>query len=675
MRNTTRGMAVSLALGITLTGCTDGSDETARFDGARWDTGTLRLANFDSCGQALSEFKASAKQYVGPYGFQFGDRGTEGQAEGEAADGRAAAPEAPGGLGAPKAGQTMPEHSTTNTHEAGVDEPDLVKTDGSRIVTVVGGVLRVVDAASRSQTGALALHPGQPNDGYLPDAAHLLLRGNHALVVLANPPHLDAMPPGQGLPPGRGLSPAAIGPELLLVDLSGKPRLVSRMTVDGEYVDARMVGDNVRVVVRSVPRLPFRQPDGTTQPANLQRENQAVLAESRIDDWLPRYEIDTAGRVSRGQVGCEAVSRPVAEKSGSGFAASGTSMLTVLSLDLAAATLSARDAISIVADGRTVYGTGDNLYIANDQRFVALAEAPAIRGRPAEPRTAIYKFDVSRPGAPRHTATGAVPGWIINQYAMSEYDGHLRVAATTMSQPGTAIRADQTWATESAVHVLAHQDRRLVPVGKVGGLGNGEQIYAVRFIGPVGYVVTFRQVDPLYVVDLRDPRRPVVTGELKITGYSAYLHPAGPDRLIGVGQEASRQGERLGTQVSLFDVSDPAAPGRLAQYHVRYGDSAAEYDPHAFLYWPKTGLLVIPVASRSAAPVDGESAPSPGGALVLTLSGDSFTELGTVAHQGDYRAMVQRSLYIDGTLWTVSQAGLQANEASTLRERAWIPFS
>jgi uncharacterized secreted protein with C-terminal beta-propeller domain len=233
---------------------------------------------------------------------------------------------------------------------------------------------------------------------------------------------------------------------------------------------------------------------------------------------------------------------------------------------------------------------------------------------------------------------------------------------------------DPAQGTESAVHVLAHQGQRLVPVGKVAGLGKDEQIYAVRFLGPVGYVVTFRQVDPLYVVDLRDPRRPKVTGELKITGYSAYLHPAGPGRLIGVGQEANRQGQRLGTQVSLFDVSDPAAPGRLAQYHVRYGDSAAEYDPHAFLYWPKTGLLVVPVTTRPAAPVDDQRVAPQGGALVLRLSGDDFTELGTVSHPGDYRGMVQRSLYIDGTLWTVSQAGLRANDASTLHERAWIPF-
>ncbi len=674
MTYTTRGLVVALTLAVGLTGCTSGANERARFEDAHLDPGTLQLTAFDSCGQALREFKASARQYVGPYGFQFGGPDSGGRADAEAG---AAAPDAQRGA-APGSAATAPEHSTTNTHEAGVDEPDVVKTDGNRIVSVVDGVLRVVDTASRTQTATLPLFAAQRPEGVPPPAGvSLLLRGDQALVVLAHSPAFDAMPEGPGVPPKSEVA----GPELLLVDLSGQPRVTSRMTLDGEYLDARMVGDNVRLVVRSAPRLPFRQPGGdTAPPARLQEANQTVLAESRIDDWLPRYEIDTGGRVSRGRVGCGAVSRPVIEKSSPRFAATGTSLLTVVSLNLGASVLSARDAVSIVADGRTVYGTGGSLYIANDQRFVMPMGVRGFPGREAKPRTAIYKFDVSKPGTPRHTATGAVPGWILNQYALSEYDGHLRVATTTMSaagpvQPDQPIAPDAPGRTESAVHVLAHQGDRLVSVGKVSGLGKGEQIYAVRFLGPVGYVVTFRQVDPLYVVDLRDPRHPKATGELKITGYSAYLHPAGPGRLIGVGQEANRQGQRMGVQVSLFDVSEPAAPGRLAQYHVRYSETMAEYDPHAFLYWQKTGLLVVPITTHATEPVDGRTAPPPGGALVLKLSGDGFTELGTVSHPGDYRAMVQRSLYIGGTLWTVSQAGLKANDAATLGSQGWIPFT
>ncbi len=145
--------------------------------------------------------------------------------------------------------------------------------------------------------------------------------------------------------------------------------------------------------------------------------------------------------------------------------------------------------------------------------------------------------------------------------------------------------------------------------GEVTGLGRGERIYSVRFIGDLGYVVTFRQTDPLYALDLRDPAAPKVTGELKISGYSAYLHPGGPDRLIGIGQEADGQGRVRGTQISLFDVADPAAPRLLSRFHQRKSGSEAEWDPHAFLYWPpqeagsRTGLAMVPLMTW------GESAP------------------------------------------------------------------
>ena len=122
--------------------------------------------------------------------------------------------------------------------------------------------------------------------------------------------------------------------------------------------------------------------------------------------------------------------------------------------------------------------------------------------------------------------------------------------------------------SESRVTTLAERGGVLAPLGQVGGLGKGERIYAVRFIGDVGYVVTFRQVDPLYTLDLSQPARPRVVGELKIRGYSAYLHPLAADLLLGIGQDASERGTTLGTQVSLFDVSDPARPSRLHQWAV-----------------------------------------------------------------------------------------------------------
>lgn len=599
-------------------------------------TAGFGLVAFDSCGTALRELTRAAAPFVGPYGLL--DRGYQGGGVPipMAVD---AASAGAGGRAAPE-----PEHSTTNTHEAGVDEPDLVKTDGRRLVTVAGGRLRVVDLATRRVTTVLGIPVGQPGQ--------LLLQGDRALVIV----------PGAGSrwPNAENLSGST---RFMLVDLTGAGRVLDTLTVEGSFVDARQVGGVARLVVRSGPRLRFVQPDGRRSKEAARKLNQRTVAESSIDDWLPRYELEHAGERQEGRlVACERVSRPAAY--------SGAEMLTVLTLDLAGR-LGTGDPVSVVADGDTVYGTASSLYVAAHQRMAGEQPVwgPAIpRSQPQ--RTEVHRFDITGPGRPRYVASGVVDGWLLNQYSMSEYGDRLRVATTRDLGNGGDACCDGPPRTESAVSVLAQDGNRLVQVGRLGGLGKGERIYAVRFVGPVGYVVTFRQTDPLYTVDLSDPARPRAVGELKITGYSAYLHPTGDGTLLGVGQEASTQGRRLGTQVSLFDVGDPARPRRVAQYHLQDGQSEVEFDPHAFLYWPASGLVVLPVTRPYA---DGNRlAPSGAGALVLRLHDGALDRVGIVRQPGV--GAIRRSLVVGDTLWTVSDAGVAAVSSGDLSARAWVPF-
>jgi hypothetical protein len=691
--------------------------------------GAVRLVAFDNCAAALDGLREAADASVGPYGAPgTAVASADGAAQGSniGAEPRAAAPA--GGLagaqGSTSSGSSAtssaPAYSGTNTHEAGVDEPDIVKTDGHRIVTVAGGVLQVVDAATRTVSGRLNLATADGSAAY--STTNILLSGDHALLLTTGGPGVlsgsavQGGVPGDGVPTsGDGAATAITGARLILVDLTSQPSIISTYTIEGSELDARQIGSVARVVVRSQARLPIvPQPNGATDAQRV-AANRAAIDRAGLDTWLPHYEITSGGTTTTGRVPCATVSRPAAAAGTTAF--SGANMLTVLNFDLAAASLGTGDGVTIAADGTTVYGTDSSLYIADDQRwqFAAaggFAPAPSTSMNQPVPQTRIYRFDISRSGPPHYVAGGAVPGYLLDQYSMSEWNGHLRIATTT----GTSWAAADgpppgvtpgTTPSSSAVYVLTMNGPDLRTVGAVTGLGGGERIYAVRFLGPTGYVVTFRQTDPLYTVDLRDPAHPVVRGAVALTGYSAYLHPASNTRLIGVGREADAMGHIGGAQVSLFDVSDPTAPARLSTFAIAGAVSGAEFDPHAFLYWSASRMVVVPLQTSGVGvpPMAGGAAttsePAPGlggsksGALVLHIDDSGISELGFItqpaAHGSDYGsgygngsggygysygyAPIERSLVIGSNLWTVSAAGVMASDLSTLHQVAWIPFT
>ncbi|NKE59911.1 hypothetical protein FXN61_25150 [Lentzea sp. PSKA42] len=614
------------------------------------DHGPVRLVAFDSCDNALTELRRAMSPYVSAYGLGGNNLLF---AEGMATDSSAgvAQKSTPDSRSATPPTQQQ-EHSTTNVHEQGVDEPDIVKTDGKRVVSIADGKLRVVDVARKTITGFVDLGERR--------ASQLLVSGDRALVVTENPvPIMEKM-----LPPDRPYAPAS-GTELVLVDLKEQKEIGSLKT-DGFYLDARQIGGTARVVVRSQPRMPWVYPDMTINEAGSLRRNKEILQSEPITSWLPRYELNQNGAKSSGTlVDCANVSHPAVH--------SATSMLTVLTFELSGQ-LGTGQPVSIVADGDTVYGTDRNLYIADDHRLL-----PELPSKPPVQRpitTAIHQFDISQAGPPKHVASGDVGGTLLNQYSLSEHDGILRVATTTGTETRCCWRMptdivpqqQQQPPSESFVTTLRRDGGKLTQVGQVGGLGKGERIYSVRFIGKMGYVVTFRQTDPLYTLDLSDPRQPRVTGELKINGFSAYLHPAGDGKLIGVGQEATDQGRATGTQVSLFDVSNPASPQRLAQYHLPDSSSEAQFDPHAFLYWPQDGTLVIPVSThRTSYEVSSR---------VLRVEGNQLRETGKIVEPSsrNHGGGARRTIVIGDQLWSISNAGVQINARNGLAQQAWLPF-
>ncbi len=544
--------------------------------------------------------------------------------------------------------------SSTNVQEAGVDEPDLVKSDGSRIFAVVGAALVAIDVSGPEPrlVGSLAL------DGF---GHELLIRGDRALVVGTTSSEPE---------PGPIDAPAISAPQLsgrvtqlIEVDLRdpARMRVARTLTVDGSYVSARLTAGTVRVVLSSAPRAVAAESLASVRlPPAAERARRATIRRAGLRAFVPSTVLRSAisGRTfRRGLVGCRSISRPPAF--------SGLDLLTVLTFDLDKGLFNI-DRDAVMAGAQTVYASPRSLFVASHRFDPGLEDGSDV---PPATRTEIHRFDTSTAGETEYRSSGTVPGVVLNQFSLSEHEGALRVAST--EQPPWAPGPEQR-ESESFVTVLQERDGRLAEVGRVGGLGRGERIYAVRFLGDAGYVVTFREVDPLYTIDLSRPTEPRVRGELKILGYSAYLHPIDDDLLLGVGQDATTEGRRLGTQLSLFDVSDLGRPVRLHGRGLDPGSSSeAEFDHHAFLWWPPARLAVLPLESSGGA----GGVPFAGAVGFAIRRVDGIDEIGRVAHDPRPDPVpVRRSLVVGDRLYTLSDRGIASSTLDTLAPVAFLAF-
>jgi uncharacterized secreted protein with C-terminal beta-propeller domain len=546
-----------------------------------------------------------------------------------------------------ESGSTPPEHSTTNVQEAGVDEPDIVKTDGNRIVAVARGRVHLVGLDG----GKMMLRKTLPDTM----VRNVFLSGERVLVFGGQ----TAQNSGTG---SRWAGQQAV---LTMYDISNlsDPRLMATLTIDGDVLDARLVGTQVRVVTASSPDVdapsPVYTPDGGISQKS-KDELRAAVARTNVDDWIPTYTLqDGAGAgVSNGRlVECANLARPEAF--------SGLDTVALSSFDMSSA-LQSRKTVGVIAGGQQIYATDTSTYVSTTDWSPDGSAA----------KTSLHKFVTGSSGASTYKGSGEVPGALLNQYAMSEYNGVLRVASTVSERRGW-VNSRQT--TEGVVTTLDEQGGALRQLGQVGGLGrqDNESIKAVRFIEERGYVVTFRQTDPLYVLDLRNAAAPKVVGELKIPGYSGYLHPIGENLLLGVGQSGVDsggetpdiapsppvRGGQVGVQFSLFDISDPTSPRRIDTQTYGGGAAAAEFDPKAFLYWEPRNLIIAPTNLHG----DYRGRGAFSGLVLLRVNANGLAELGRLATTEAY-GTVNRSVVIGDTVYMLSDQALQANSLDTHRE-------
>lgn len=593
------------------------------------------LKKLSDCGEATKYLVDATKWEVTHPVSSFGGVPTAGGAGGGA--GAAFPP-------ADSAETKPPSYTGTNVQTPGVDEPDLVKTDGGHLYTLAGGNLVILKAwppGEMAELSRLAV-AGSP--------VSLLLHGDLALVftqewVQASGPLAD----GAFVCKSTSLTRAT------LIDLTNRaaPVVVREIAAEGDFLDGRMIDGVAHFVVTNRPTWLYPVAVGGPVPATAQ-------------EILPAFRDEGGGGTGEVTIGsCSDTYVPEVP------ASSGMVTLFTLDLKLPDPPLST---VRILGVGERIYASPDSLVVAsaNDSQWLWAAPQGGIDTTPSA-STLLHRFALTNP--PSYSSSAKVEGWLTSGFSLDEHGGYLRVATTTPNWLGGVV--------VNQVHLLKIAPDSLTEAATLKGLGKpGESIFAVRFLNNRGYVVTFLQTDPLYVLDLADPLQPKIAGELEVEGVSTYLHPLGDGHLIAVGRAADGGGA-----LSLFNVADPAAPTLAATVALGQGSySEAQYDHHAFTYFADRDLLAIPVTRWTGTPwADATSTGSvfTGLSVYKVDTATGFTLEGEVDHASFYKETstekwfypepVRRSLFIGDeangdVLYSVSARGIKATDADDLTQ-------
>ncbi len=589
---------------------------------------------------------------------------------------------------------------TTNTQVAGVDEADLIETDGEFLYQVNGQTLTILDAAdpadleiasqvtitppwevandsagnsSANTTGSIfPVEPffpiGGPVGGWN-NIDGMYLQGDRLTVISTgwapaksvgegqgDEPFFDWLPAGQSqvqvtvldvtnpeevslletsLLEGRLISSRAIGDEVVVVTSNGF-RLPAPLVIEDEEQSAQSQTNQASSQALSLSLLPYYPwTSGTyeTQEAYLERVQGQVL-----DLGLPNVRsLNGDGEVVESGLLTEPINiyQPLT-------ADSGQQLTTVSTFDVRDDNLGVDDSVALATSWtQEVFVSQDYLYLLRSSYSDGIF------------RTQISQLDLE---TSELLAVGEVPGRIDNQFSVDEQDGFLRISTTTGF--GNA--------SLNNIYVLDQVEQQLEVVGKVEGLAPGERIFSTRFQGDYGFVVTFRQVDPLFAFDLSDPHNPKLAGELKIPGFSEYLQviEQGDQRLLlGIGRDADpATGRAQALKVSLFDVTDLANPVEVDNYIFEgdYSSSEALWNHKAVTYVPEQKLLAIPNQEYGF-----NSFTSQNQLTVFELDGQQgIKRLGEVEHGSDW---INRSVNIDGDLFAVSGQTVSAYEVPNLK--------
>jgi uncharacterized secreted protein with C-terminal beta-propeller domain len=532
------------------------------------------------------------------------------------------------------------DYSKTNVQVEGVDEADIVKTDGEYIYIASGKNITILKAHPPEEAEILSQITlnGTISGVFINENRMVIFEsdGGYNLYYYATLATPVKSYPYYGAPMTS----------IRVYDVSNRasPKSMRNVTLDGNYFDSRMIGDYVYAVI-----------------------NEGMYAN---ETWVSLPRIYSNGEIE------EISAREIYYSDVSDYFNTFTTIVAI----------NTQNDAQEPTRKTILLGATSNMYVSMNNIYITFQEysekirliSPIQFSRVYEWGTTICRVHIEY-GEIEIGPSGQVPGNVLNQFSMDEYNGYFRIATTSWGE-GVSL---------NHVYVL---DMDLNIVGRLENLALGENIHSARFMGNRCYLVTFKKIDPLFVIDLTDPSAPVVLGELEMPGYSDYLHPYDENHIIGVGKETV-EGEGgnfawyQGIKIALFDVSDVEHPQEMDKYIIgdRGSDSPILSDHKAFLFDRAKSLLVIPVL---VAEIDEAKYPNGvppwtygdfvfQGAYVFNMSLSGFELKGTITHLHamglgksgfylDSSYYVERSLYIDNVLYTISAKKIKMNSLEDL---------
>lgn len=535
------------------------------------------------------------------------------------------------------------EYSRTNIQVEGVDEADIVKTDGRFIYLALGRRVLVIEAypPEEAKVSAEITINGT--------VSGLFINNKRLVIISSSDVYYVEILGGEGLKEDRGVWSIGLQTSILIYNVEdpAQPTLIRNVTISGAYFNSRMIGDYVYALASSPAFLVNGEPllpeifDGM----NIVRVDPTHVYYSNRSDFYNAFSIITA--------------------------------------------INIRDPSESITYETFLLGYASCIYVSLNNVYVAVP----VRYSESGEFTEIHRIHIEG-GKISYEASGAVPGTILNQFSMDEYDGHFRIATLTyryeiLKQPILFAPREEI---NSNVYVL---NMSLAIIGRLEGLAPGEHMYSARFMGDRCYLVTFKKVDPLFVIGLENPSNPRVLGKLKIPGYSDYLHPYNDNYLIGIGKWTieAEEGDFAwyqGVKISLFDVSDVEHPKEVDSFIIgdRGTESPVLHDHKALLFDRDLNLLAMPVL---VAEIDESKYPRGvppdvygdyvwQGLYIFNVTEKNITLRGGITHISDMEEFlrsgygfyseyaVERALYIGNILYTISSKMIKMNDIWSLEE-------